>query len=270
MKTRLLKGSGSVWPEITRATKTAARADVAVAFFGKDGAKRLPLKSGSRLVVDASEATVKGGSTCPAELLKLVRKGVEVYHCTNLHAKVFVFPKSVYVGSTNVSSHSESTLNEAVILTTDRTAVHEARLYVRGLPQERLGPEELERLLKSYREPKWSGDGKRRPVASVWLEPFEDDDYPPGSEDLADEAQSEAEKMLTRGFVLEEYWGSGRPRYKIGDTLIDVSDDVHGRHMVTPPARVIHTREWSNGRARYTFYYTERPKGNRIALGRSV
>jgi len=62
----------------------------AVAYFGAGSSGRLPLPSGSCLVVDASDYTVSGGLTCPADLEKLLNRGVDVYRVSNLHAKVFV------------------------------------------------------------------------------------------------------------------------------------------------------------------------------------
>ena len=96
-----------VWAAITEAARnTKTPAYVAVAYFGNGASKLLPLRKGSRLVVDASEHAVKSGQTSPAELLKLHRKGVKVYSIENLHAKVFVFGRTAFVGSANVSQRS--------------------------------------------------------------------------------------------------------------------------------------------------------------------
>jgi len=270
MTSRLLTGSGGVWPEITAAARAASRADVAVAYFGKGGARRLPLKAGSRLVVDADEATVKSGATCPAELLKLVRKRVEVYHRAHLHAKVFVFPRKTYIGSTNVSASSANALDEAVVCTTDASAVRKAREYVTSLLATRLGPDELMRLQEKYREPRVPGGRHttRRPSAKAWFDFFEYADCPPGSEDDAAEAFGQAESEVAEDYIVEETWQSGPPRYNEGDTIIYVTDEGDGRLMVTPPARVTRIMGWSNGRARCTFTYAERPKRNRVELNR--
>src|SRR6478752_282263 len=91
-----------IWGKITAAAVgSAASANVAVAYFGAGASKLLPLKQGSRLVVDFSERAVTSGQTCPAEILKLIQRGVDVYSVSNLHAKVFVFRKRAFIGSTN-------------------------------------------------------------------------------------------------------------------------------------------------------------------------
>jgi len=53
---------------------------MAVAYFGKGASRLLPLTAGSRLVVDASECAVASGQTCPADLIKLVARGVIELH----------------------------------------------------------------------------------------------------------------------------------------------------------------------------------------------
>src|SRR5438132_14212299 len=104
----------NIWRTLTAATKTRTKPVVAVAYFGQGAAKLLPLPSGSRLVVDASEGAVKSGQTCPAELSKLLNRGVRIYSRQNLHAKIFVFGTKVFVGSANVSQRSASILREAM------------------------------------------------------------------------------------------------------------------------------------------------------------
>ena len=67
-----------IWPTLTAAARRSRRpAAVAVAYFGRGAAKLLPLRHGSCLVVDAGDAAVKSGQTCPAELKKLITKGTQ-------------------------------------------------------------------------------------------------------------------------------------------------------------------------------------------------
>ena len=76
---------------------------VAVAYFGTGASKLLPLRKGSTLIVDMSQAAVGSGQTNPSEILKLVNRGVDVHSVNNLHAKVFAVGNQAFVGSTNVS-----------------------------------------------------------------------------------------------------------------------------------------------------------------------
>ena len=65
------------WDEIQRHVSDGRRARAAVAYFGRDGAKLLKLKSGDTLVVDMSITAVRQGVTDPREVKKLKRAGVE-------------------------------------------------------------------------------------------------------------------------------------------------------------------------------------------------
>src|ERR1700692_1597824 len=108
--------SKGVWHELTKTVRASGpRCFAAVAYFGAGGSRRLPLPSGSSLVVDASDRAGGCGQTCPADLQKLIDRGVTVYSVPNLHAKVFVVGRTAFVGSTNVSTRSADQLLEAVI-----------------------------------------------------------------------------------------------------------------------------------------------------------
>src|SRR5262249_31314337 len=133
------------------------------AYFGKGAADLLRLPSRSRLVVDASEAAVKNGQTHPADLQRMRRQKIAVYSVPILHAKVFAFDKAVFIGSANVSKHSANLLQEAIVRVSDAAVVGAARGFVKNLCLELLGPEELKRLQKLYRPPRFvPSQGKRR------------------------------------------------------------------------------------------------------------
>ena len=74
-------------------------------------------------MVDASERAVASGQTCPADLNKLLNKGVAIYSVPNLHAKVFALGRAAYIGSVNVSNRSALQLIEAAVRTTEPRAV---------------------------------------------------------------------------------------------------------------------------------------------------
>ena len=150
-----------IWPQLTKAVRGSRQScAVAVAYFGAGASRLLPLPKSSRLVVDASERAVASGQTCPADLSKLVKRGVKVYSVPNLHAKVFVLGRAAYIGSANVSNRSASQLIEAVIRTTETIAVRAARKFVRDHCLHELTPTVLKRLAKLYRPPFVPG-GKR-------------------------------------------------------------------------------------------------------------
>jgi phosphatidylserine/phosphatidylglycerophosphate/cardiolipin synthase-like enzyme len=138
-KTALL--TTEIWRSITAAARHSRKPSfVAAAYFGKGASNLLPLRTNSRLVVDASEAAVKSGATHPADLRRMQKRGVIIYSVPNLHAKVYAFDDFAFVGSANVSNHSAGTLVEAMIRTSDPTAIRSVRTFVQGLCSNELSP----------------------------------------------------------------------------------------------------------------------------------
>ena len=147
--------AGRVWGDLTKAAQTSTQpAHVAVAYFGKNSKVLLPLRRDSALVVDASEATVGSGQTSPSDLAALHRSGIRVFSYPNLHAKVFVFDRLAFVGSSNVSRRSSSTLTEAILETSKASAVRAARSFVQSLCLDELDARRLRELERIYRPPK--------------------------------------------------------------------------------------------------------------------
>lgn len=151
------------------ARKSRKPAHVAVAYFGKGATKLLHLPPQSSLVVDASEAAVKSGQTHPADLLRMVRRSVAVYSVQNLHAKIFAFDTGAFVGSTNASMHSANVLQEAIVWVNDGAVVKAARDFVKNLCLDPLGPEELKRLQKLYRPPRFAPGERKMTGAKLRL-----------------------------------------------------------------------------------------------------
>ncbi|WJI38630.1 MULTISPECIES: phospholipase D family protein [Mesorhizobium] len=144
-----------VWADITSEAKNANKpAHVAVAYFGRDGHGLLPLKAGSRLVVDASINTVKSGVTSPNSLEKLRSFGVEIYSAQNLHSKIFAFDKVGFVGSSNASKHSASILIETVLRTDSKQIIKSIRDFVDILAITKLSKSDLSDLESFYVAPK--------------------------------------------------------------------------------------------------------------------
>jgi hypothetical protein len=161
MSTTLL--TQDIWPQLTKIARgTRQPCAVAVAYFGAGASQLLPLPKNSRLVVDASERAIASGQTCPADLIKLVKRGVRAYSVPNLHAKVFVLGRAAYIGSANASNRSASHLVEAVVRTTETDTVRSARQFVRELCLHELTPAVLKHLAKLYRPPHVPGGQPRK------------------------------------------------------------------------------------------------------------
>lgn len=143
-----------VWGDIQSVAAASKHpAHVAVAYFGDKGDKLLQLPKGSSLVVDASIATVSGGSTSPAALERMRRKGARIYTVEHLHAKAYAFRDVAFVGSANASQHSERTLLEAVLRVDEKSAVRAVRDFVESLCLNELMSSDLTELAAYYKPP---------------------------------------------------------------------------------------------------------------------
>lgn len=273
MKTSFV--TSDVWAVLRKAAKSSARtAHVAVAYFGQNGATRLPLGEGSRIVVNASEAAVKSGQTCPAELKKLLKKGVSIYSVANLHAKVFVLGSKAYVGSANVSRYSDEWLIEAMVVTSDRAAVAEARRFVDSLCLHELGPEAIDDLAKIYRPPRMVGGRPTRRSSTrtgiapelprVLLAQLRVKDPPAGSENTLERGRKVAKERMKhpRRHELVDFWWRGKCPFRAGDLVVQVLKESNDRRMVTPPGTVLHVKK----APKCTFVYLELPRKRRVSL----
>jgi hypothetical protein len=106
-----------LWKEVSARARKARGRKAAIAYVTKD---LLHLGRGDVLITNASTACIAGGNTDAKLLRRLSRKGVDVYHCEDLHAKVVLLdlphgPVAV-IGSANMSGSSGG-LVEAGLLT---------------------------------------------------------------------------------------------------------------------------------------------------------
>jgi len=262
------------WSRLTSAVRSS-RVPVlaAVAYYGKGAGRLLPLPKGSRLVVDASEHAVSSGQTSPKDLLAAYRKGVRIYSVQNLHAKVFVVGRRLFVGSTNASMRSKSGLVEAVLETTDPGAVEAARGFVRACCLEELRAKALAGLQKLYRDPVVPG-GRRAPkgrrkasfaqTSPLRLAQLELEDWPEEIQETHAVGLAEAERRKkARGSEVESYRLVGNRIPALRDDVVQVTDEGKGAPFVHPPGKVIHLRRHRTGRRPCTFVYLELPAAYR-------
>lgn len=277
MKARFL--FSRIWPGLTKVAESSkGPSAVAVAYFGKGAAKLLPLKPGSVLVVDASEAAVKAGVTHPDDLKSLQKRGVRILSAKNLHAKVFVFGKLAIVGSMNVSKNSAEALVEAAVETTDPGIVRVARKFVLGLTAVELGPERLESLQELYRPPNFAPRAARRSargkpeieVPELRVVQLVSSALPELAEKAMDEGRSVAasKQEHPRKFSLHEFWWRGRAPFAPGMMVIQVVADGKCPKMVSRPGMVVHVRRWRSHGKLLTFVYVEVPRGRPVRLDR--
>lgn len=123
----------AAWQALTAQSKRAGRASAIVAVPWVTSAELLHLGRGDRVVVDFTDQAIAAGQTNPSQVLIWIRRGARVRSMAQLHAKVFIFGRSAYVGSTNVSPNSALRLNEAAVRTTEPSAVSAARHHLEAL-----------------------------------------------------------------------------------------------------------------------------------------
>lgn len=151
---------GKVWPAINKKAKGQPHIDAAISYITV--APRF-LKKGDRIACDFAIPRIRQGSTDPKVVVRLIKKGVEVYNQPNLHAKIIVGADVVIVGSANASRRSGlwlkkpkravATLKEAEIVTSDASVVSDARRFVSSLfePSKLISPEDAKALVKLFR-----------------------------------------------------------------------------------------------------------------------
>lgn len=151
---RLLVGQ-EVWQRIRelndgrRGGKHAAVA--ATAYFGRTGARLLPLVLGDTLYVAATEENVASGLVCPEALLDYP-EGVRILRVDHLHGKLYCFGSTAIVGSANVSESSVHRLREIAV------EIEVSTLELERLSHELRGKvltsEDLQSLRAIYRRPR--------------------------------------------------------------------------------------------------------------------
>lgn len=260
-----------IWSSLTAEAKQFnGKSFVAVAYFGTGAAKRLPLKNGSILVVDASDRAVKSGQTNPAELIKLRKLGVRIFSMSNLHAKVFVFGEVAFVGSTNVSENSEDVYSEASIRSSQTSVVSGARKFVRTLAVNEIGPQKLDALLLAYEGRKKTGSSGKRGSNKVeprfFIVRLTEGDEPAEDAATVKDGVSKAETLMASNKTHQEmhYWNSAKEcRYRPGDTVLPVCINKNGRVLsIEPPGEFL----YSNIGSKKRFYYFEQLRRSDLSV----
>jgi hypothetical protein len=255
---------------------------VAVAYFADGAGKRLPLGRGSTLVVDASERAVRSGQTKPAEIKKLVEKGVDAYSVQNLHAKVFVIGQKALIGSANVSNSSAGRLIEAILQIADRSVASACRQFIMNLRAEPLTPEYLSRLQKLWSPPKFGANVRKSPKsgkiapehAALWSLPLEHTTYDEEAEKAMEKGHIRAKRRLrsARLFYIDDFKLDGGiwiDPLKRNDLVVQVMDEGQEVLMVSPTSRILDIAPYTKGKRRFAIASIEVPrKARRKSLER--
>lgn len=242
VQTKLLPGDP--WPSITRALSRRSRgqAECAIAYVGSAGPRHLPLRSDDLLVCNLSDDALRGHATSLDALLTFVDLHVEVFKAEQLHAKVIVCDDTAWVGSANASRNSAVNLEEAVLRTTEPSAVRAARTFVlqmagQSIPMDRPALEALRSRVPATRQPvRFPPIGPRVVAAPLGLPSTRDTVHflettykVPTDEEYAEEQRQIAllrdrQRRAKVKARLSSAWWSGR-RVRRGDWVCWVHED---------------------------------------------
>jgi hypothetical protein len=259
--------------------KVAAHVDAAIAYFGRGGAKLLPLGKGDRLIVNMSIPTVRAGGTDPREIEKLIDQGVRTFTRRNLHAKLVVADRSVISGSANVSQRAGTLLDEAAIWTNDSVVLRRARKFIDGLCTEPIRPEYLARCKKLYEPPRLDGEQaagrrleRRVPHAKLWIVNLVEGSIPDAELERYEQGETKAEKLIRDSDRCETdsfHW-SRKPKMadylEIGDWLVQVIRYKDQTTVVHPPGQLLLLDNYARGagKKRWVFHLEVPKRGQMI------
>lgn len=269
------------WDELTRVSKLQGPRYAAFAFIGADAPDMLALEEGDVLVCNASEGAIRNGATNPLALKKFLDRGVQLYSCGTLHAKILAVRNSAAVGSANASRSSNLSL-EAVVVSNEREFISDARRLVKEAIE--AGTEIDEEYLTT--SAMWVPDDHHRlpELVGVTTPPVGEDVFIPEpggrywlavewQEEYSDEEDAvarsirrskEARELKTR-FKLDTYLVGSDARAEPGDVFILVHMDDEGQLVqVWEPAKVVGSRQIP-GKSPSTMYllrYNQGHEGN--------
>jgi hypothetical protein len=164
---------------------------------------------------------------------------------------------------------------EAVIRTTERGAVRAARQFVQQHCLHELTPTVLKRLAKLYRPPLVPGGKRGKPLQAMTskrpslprllLAQLHLEDWSERDQALHDAGMLVAKKRREhpRSFELESFRYTGKWHYRLGDVVIQVTDEGSSGVFVTPPGNVRYVRTRRDGNRLVSFIYLERPDRRR-------
>lgn len=266
--------SEEAWKRITSMATKASRRLVAVPFLTSGAAKRLPLVRGDLLITRFDDLAIKTGQIDPREIVKYLRRRVEIHAVANLHAKVFVLGNRALVGSTNVSASSERLLIEAACETDDPAFVRACVRFIEALRGDIIGIDFARTKLHLYRPPqivfprgqpgRKSGPTQSK-IAAVALTSIDFDD---ADNAQVPEGRLKAKQLLedTGAFTLDEFRWTGRlPAWLRPGIRVLACAKTRGKiAAVAAPARVLHIRRYRSARGgKRALIFLERPKWSR-------
>ena len=122
--------TNEMWKDIHTTARKARRRKAAIAYVTKE---LVPFRKGDVLVVNASPYAIRNGDTNAKLLRSLQKKGVSLYDCPHLHAKVLLLDEIAVIGSGNMSQSSLTELVEAGVMTDHASTAAAAASFIEQL-----------------------------------------------------------------------------------------------------------------------------------------
>lgn len=125
--------TGDIWNEVNKNLKGTKNNIACIAYITSN---QLKLKKGDILVCDASDYSIKQGSTSAEIIESYFNKGVVIYNKSVLHSKLLLTEKFIVIGSANLSSNSAKNLIESAVLTDNGTLISQTKAFCHNLIEE--------------------------------------------------------------------------------------------------------------------------------------
>jgi hypothetical protein len=229
--------SNDLWTEVRKQARASNSRKAAIAYVTRD---LVGFRKGDTLVVDASTLAIKNGETDAPLLRKLHNKGVQLYDCTDLHAKILLLDDVAIISSGNMSSSSESRMVEAALISDQGSIVAGVASLIEQLVKQSspLDEKQIAELckIKVIRRGGWSGARPQRRKTRIaklgnrtWIVGVHElkDDPRPEEQRLIDQATRSLQEQLDAtddDFTWIKWGARGRfPREcREGDLLIQM------------------------------------------------
>lgn len=122
--------SSDLWETVRVQARKSRCRKAAIAYVTQD---LIGFRKGDTLIVDASELAVSSGETDARLLQRLHKRGVNLYHCAGLHAKVLLLDDVAVISSGNMSKSSTNVLVEAGLMTDHNSTVAGVASFIEQL-----------------------------------------------------------------------------------------------------------------------------------------
>lgn len=227
MQTVLSQG---LWKAAAAAAKKAKLRRGAIAYVTRD---LVGFRKGDALVVNACKNAIASGETDAKLLRTLLERGVNLYSCPDLHAKILLLGDVAVIGSGNMSESSARMLIEAGLLTDSRATTSAIASLIEQLIRrsEALDASAIERLCKIKVVRRGGQVRGRKALSRKQITPLGSSTWIVGIQELAHDPPPAEQRLIDQAI----------------QQLSDVADPDEGLSWIRYPSRARFAREGRQG-----------------------